>query len=91
MEITVSPKVMLRGGLGLPANLRGSAVGREQSGDLGNWQAGGGLALLFLTQLSLVEPLGVPGGSDTRKHHRAAGGALLMNYFEATIVQQLSN
>ena len=62
-----------------------------QSGDLGNGQAGGGPALVLLTQLSLVEPLAAPGGSDTRKHHRAAGEVSLMNYFEATIVQQLSN
>lgn len=83
---------MLRGGLGPPAHLRNgrSALGRGQSGDLGNGQTGGGPGLL-LTQLSLVELLATPGGSDTRKHHRAAGELLLMNYFEATIEQQLSN
>lgn len=33
---------------------------------------------------SLINPLATPGGSDTRKHHRAAGEVLLMNYSEAT-------
>lgn len=55
------------------------------------WQAGVGIDLLFLTQLSRAEPRAAPGGSDTRKYHRAAGDVLLMNYFEATIGQQLSN
>lgn len=82
---------MLGGGLTAPDHLRRQCFKRGQNGDLGNGQAGVGTALLLLTQASHAEPRAAPGGSDTRKHHRAAGGALLMNYFEATIGQQLSN
>lgn len=79
MEITIGRKAMLREGLGPPAHLGngGSALGSGQSEDLGNVQAEGVPALLRLTQVSLVEPLATPGGSDTRKHHRAAGEVLL--------------
>jgi len=84
---------MLRGGLRPPAHLRngGSGLGKGQQGYLGSGEAGGGPALVLLIWLSLVEPLAAPGGSDTRKHHRAAGEVLPMNYLEATSVQQLSN
>lgn len=74
-----------------PDHLRRQSSKRGQNGDSGSGQAGVGTALLFLAQPSRAEPRAAPGGSDTRKHHRAAGGALLMNYFEATIGQQLNN
>lgn len=79
------------GGLTAPDHLRRQSFKRVQNEDLGNGKAEVGTALFFLTQPSRAEPRAAPGGSDTRKHHRAAGGALLMNYFEATVGQQLSN
>lgn len=82
---------MLGGGLLTPDHLRRQSFKRGQNGDLGKGQARMGTALLFLAQPSRAEARAAPGGCDTRKHHRAAGGALLMNYFEATIGQRLNN
>lgn len=63
-----------------------------EGGKVGIWEDSGqdGSQLILLTRLS-SGALAAPGGSSAGKHHSTAGEALLMNYFEATIVKQLSN